>query len=151
MLGDKWETWLPHIGSILSRDDVIVYVGQRGRGGGGEGGEGSPIERKSLRPYLVVSAPSAGVSNIREAKNVLLQVRNDERMRKIHLFSGGPFPPSVYQGRHQRHSRDKIYQAFPLRFAYCKQSKKKKWTVGRPGNEATSSPQTQWAGPNTPR
>ena len=40
-----------------------------------KGGEGSPIERTSLKPYLVVSAPSTGVSNLHKAKNVLLLVQ----------------------------------------------------------------------------
>ena len=39
------------------------------------GGEGSMIERTSLRPYLVVSAPSAGVLNVHEAKNIPLESR----------------------------------------------------------------------------
>ena len=52
-------------------------------------GEGSPIKRTSLRPYLVVSAPSARVLNVCEAKNVLLQVRNEERMHEMHSFDGG--------------------------------------------------------------
>ena len=40
----------------------------RQRAGGGD----FPIEKMGLRPYLVVSARSAGVSNVRKAKNVLL-------------------------------------------------------------------------------
>ena len=63
------------------------------------GGEGSMIERTSLRPYLVVSAPSAGVSNVHKVKNVSLQVRNEERVLEI-----------------RRHSHDKIHQTFPLRY-----------------------------------
>ena len=37
----------------------------------------------SLRSYLVVSAPSAGVLNIHEAKNVPLLVQNEERVCKM--------------------------------------------------------------------
>ena len=40
----------------------------------------------SLRPYLVVSAPSAGVSNVCEAKNVPLLVQNEEQIREMHSF-----------------------------------------------------------------
>ena len=50
----------------------------------------------SLRPYLVVSAPSAGVSNIRKAKNVPLLF---ERVREMRSIDRGPLPPSVYLGR----------------------------------------------------
>ena len=32
---------------------------------------GPPSKKTSLRPYLVVSVPSAGVSNVCEAKNIL--------------------------------------------------------------------------------
>ena len=45
-------------------------------------------------------------------------------------FDGG----SLHLDRHWRHSRDKWYQAFPLRF--CILQAIKNWTVGRPGNEA---------------
>ena len=38
-------------------------------------GEGSSIKRATLQPYLVVSAPSAGVSNV-----VLFTIQNKERM-----------------------------------------------------------------------
>ena len=50
-------------------------------------------------------------------------------------LDGGPLPPSVYLGRHWRHSHDKCSQAFPLHF--CTLQAIKNWTVGRPGNEAT--------------
>lgn len=53
------------------------------------GGEGSPIEKTSLRPFLVVSAPSAEVSNVHEAKNVLLLVQNEEHVHKHMDY----FPP----------------------------------------------------------
>ena len=43
------------------KNDVIVYLG-RLRGGG--------IEKTSLRAYLVLSAPTAEVLNVHEAKNV---------------------------------------------------------------------------------
>ena len=61
----------------------------------------------SLKPYLVVSTPSAGLSNVHKVKNVPLQVRNEEHMHKI-----------------------RIYQAFPFRF--CILQAIKNWTVGRP-------------------
>ena len=54
------------------------------------GGEGSPIERTSLRTYVVVSASSAGVWNVREAKNMSLLVQNEECMCKMHLSIQGP-------------------------------------------------------------
>ena len=51
-------------------------------------------------PYLVVSAPSAGVSNVREAKNVLLLAQNEECVHEMCSFDRGSIPPSVYLGRH---------------------------------------------------
>ena len=52
----------------------------------------------------------------------------------------GTLPHSVYIGRHWRHSRDKTDQAFPLRFCILKAIKN--WTVGRPGNKATTEAHT---------
>ena len=89
----------------------------------------------SLRPYLVVSAPSGRVSTIREVKIILLQVRNEECMCETRSFNGEPLPPSVYLGRHWGHSCDKIYQPFRLHFWILQVIKN--WTVGSPGNEAT--------------
>ena len=54
-------------------------------------------------------------------------------MLSSHCILPSPLSPSVYLGRHWRHSRDKIYQPFPSIFAYCKRSKT--GLVGRPGNE----------------
>ena len=54
------------------------------------GEEGSPIEQASLRPHLVVSAPSAGSINVCEVKNILLLVRNEEC---VHEMIGDPCPP----------------------------------------------------------
>ena len=54
-------------------NDIGVYLRrQRGRS--------PPIKITTLRPYLVVSALSAGVSNVCEAKNVQLLVQNVECM-----------------------------------------------------------------------
>ena len=75
-------------------NDVSVYIGRQRKWG-----EGSLIERTSLRPFLVLSVPSAGVSNIHQVKNTLLLVRNEECMREMHPFDRGPFPP-LSKGRH---------------------------------------------------
>ena len=53
------------------------------------------IERTRLRPYLVASAPTAGVLNVREAKNVPLPNQNEERVREIRSFDREPISPSV--------------------------------------------------------
>ena len=47
----------------------------------------------SLRSYLVVSAPNGGVSNVCKAKNVPLQVRNEEHVCEMHSLDGHPSPP----------------------------------------------------------
>ena len=65
-------------------DIVCTEIDEWGKGGGGGGGRGrrqNPLSnKKHLRPYLVASAPSAGVSNISKVKNVPLLVQNEERV-----------------------------------------------------------------------
>ena len=51
---------------------------------------GVPIDKTSLKPYLVVSVPSAGVSNVCEATNVLLLVQNEECVHKMCSFNQEP-------------------------------------------------------------
>ena len=48
--------------------------------------------KMSLRPYLVVSAPSAGVLNVHKAKNVPLLVQNEDCVREMRFFDRGPLP-----------------------------------------------------------
>ena len=59
------------------------------------------MERTSLRPFLVASAPNAAVSNVCEARNVPLLVQNK---KKTHVqnafFQSGLLSPSVYLVRH---------------------------------------------------
>ena len=57
-------------------NEVSVYLGR-------QRGEGSPIKRTSLRPFHVIPVPSAEVSNVCEAKNLLLLVLNEEHVHKI--------------------------------------------------------------------
>ena len=74
-----------------------------------------PDQKNELfRPYLVVSAPSAGVSNVCEGKNVLLLLQNREHVCEMCSFD---------------HSCDKMDQAFPLRFC-IPQVVKKTWERG---------------------
>ena len=101
-------------------NDISVYLGR-------QRGEGSPIEKLSLRPYLVVSAPSAGVSNVCEVKNVPLLVQNEEHMHECVLSIRDPHLPRQVKC----HSCDKMDQAFP--FCFCILQAIKNWTVGRPG------------------
>ena len=88
------------------------------------GGEGSQIERTSLRPFHVISVPSTGVLTARKAKKTFV-LGSKQRMcaRNVFFRSGTQFSHSVYSGRHCRHSHDKMDQALPLVFAYCKRSK----------------------------
>ena len=53
-------------------------------------------------------------------------------------FQSGTTPCFVYLGRHWRHSRDKMDQAFPLHFYVLQVFKN--WTVGRPGNKTAMCP-----------
>ena len=81
-------------------------------------------QRTSLRPYLVVSATSAGVSNIHDAKNVPLLVQNEERVHEMHSFDGGsPPPPLSTQADTDIIHVIKWTRPLPSVFAYCQQSK----------------------------
>ena len=51
---------------------------------------GVPLPKNEL-----VSAPSAGVSNVRITKSVLLLVQNEERLREMRPFVLGPLPPPL--------------------------------------------------------
>ena len=82
--------------------------------------EGSLIEKTSFRPYLVVSAPSTGASNVLEAKNIPLLFQNEEHMCEVRSFDQGPLPPSVYLGRQNIIHVIKWTKPSPSVFAYCK-------------------------------
>ena len=66
-------------GPFCHLNDVSVYLGR-------QRGEGSPIERVSLRPYLVDSAQSTGVSNVHKVTNVPVLIQNEECLSKMHSF-----------------------------------------------------------------
>ena len=57
-------------------NDISVYLGGQRR-------RGVPHRKNELEAYLIVSAPSAGVSNVCEVKNIPLLVRNKEWMCKM--------------------------------------------------------------------
>ena len=84
-----------------------------------------------LKPCLVVSAPSAGVSNVREVKNVQLLFQREVRVREMDSFDQGPLLPSAYLGR-QNVIHVIIWTGLPPLFLQAI----KNWMVGRPGNEA---------------
>jgi len=78
-------------GPFYHMDDISVYLGRRV--------EGSPIKSWNMRPYLVVSVPSAGALNNREVKNIPLLAQNEESAKCI-PSNRDPSPPSLYLGRH---------------------------------------------------
>ena len=86
--------------------------------------------RTSLRLYLVVSAPSAGVSNVHKVKNV---VQNEECVREMRSFDQGPLPSSL-STKVDTHVIDMIKWTRPSPSIYAIIN----WTVGRSGNETTS-------------
>ena len=98
------------------------------------GREGSLIKKTSLKSFLVVSAPSAGVSNVCEAKNIPLLFENKEHVREIPSLDGDP-PPLDTDVNHVI----KWTRPSPSVFAYYNRSKN--WTVGRPGNETRPTQQ----------
>ena len=55
-----------------------------------KGWDRSSIERTSLRPYLVVSAPSAGVPTIHKANYVPFLVQTKESVHKVLLSDLSP-------------------------------------------------------------
>ena len=64
--------------------DISVYLG-RYKGGG------VPHRRTRLRSFLVVSVPSTGDSNICKAKNIPLQIQNEQHtLIKCVLLIGDP-------------------------------------------------------------
>ena len=115
-------------GPFYHVNDVLSTRGRQ-RGGGVPNG---------FRPYLVVSATSTGITpdlNIREVKNIPLLFQNEECVCEMRSFDqGGPLPPSVYLGRHWRHSHEKMDQAFPLCFLHTASDQKldggKAWERG---------------------
>ena len=94
---DRVDQLLRRVGDFVTIDiQFLIACGIVCKNGGGQGrpgpfdhvndiglrgGKGFHIKR-SLRPYLVVSAPSVGVSNGHGAKNVPLPVQNEGRVRK---------------------------------------------------------------------
>ena len=77
---------------IYHVNDVSVYLGYGYRQrGGGVPHQKNELEAR-LRPYLVVSAPTAGVANVLEAKNIMFLIQNEKHMRKMHSFNGRPSP-----------------------------------------------------------
>ena len=74
--------------------DHLQYVKMKGEGlvhfitsvSIDRGGEGFPIKGMSLKPFLVVSIPSTGVSNIHKVTNVPLLVQDKEHVHKMHSF-----------------------------------------------------------------
>ena len=121
-------------GIIYHVNDVSVYLGRQ-RGGG------VPRRKNELEAWSCSFCPYARVSNICQVKSVPILVKNKQRVHEMRPFDQWPLPPSVYLGRHWRPSRDKSYQAFPLRI--CILQAIKNWTVGRPGNEASTATLSQ--------
>ena len=99
--------------------------------------EGSLIERTSLRLYLAVSAPSTRVSNVREVKKCIAP--GSKRTTRMQNVSFRSETPSVYLGRHWHDTCEKMDQAFPSVFTYCKQSKTGLWEGLGTRNEATQN------------
>ena len=104
-------------------NDVSVYLG----GQGDE--EGCLIKRACFVYVLFVlnqewyifclqtfKTPALGKETTRKGLNIVLSIGTP------------PPPPSVYLGRHWRHSCKKMDQAFPsFYYVYCKQSKTGRW------------------------
>ena len=74
-------------------------------------GRGSLFEKRSLRPYLVVSAPPTGVLNIQSAPSTGV-LNNLPHPLEFWTFNQRPLP-LVYLCRHWYHPHDKMDQGLP--------------------------------------
>ena len=72
-------------GPFYHVNDISVYLGR-------QRGEGSPVEETSLRPYLVVSVQSAGVSNVHKVKAYHFWFKTKNACTKCILSIGNPSP-----------------------------------------------------------
>ena len=89
---------------------------------------GPPLKEQAWGFFLVISAPSAGVSNVCKARNIPLLVQKDELVCEMRSLNGGALPQSVYLGRHWHRLQNEMDQAFPFCFCiYCKWSKTGWW------------------------
>ena len=95
----------------------------------------SPIERMSLRPYLVASAPSAEVLNIRKANKVPTP-GSKWRMHVQNAFFWSETPSHLCLSLMSL--CDKMDQAFPL--CFCMLQAIKNLMGGMPGNKANVTP-----------
>ena len=105
----KWrgKSW-----SILSREWISVYLDRQRWGG-------IPDWKNNL---FVVS-----VMNVPEAKNVPLLIQSKEHTREICFLDQRPLLPSIYLGRYQCHSRDKMDHAFSFHFCILQVIKTGHW------------------------
>ena len=124
-------------GILYHVNEVSVYLGRQ-RGGG------IPHRKNAFCTHAFCFEPEAIRFSLHERSKLqrLGQKLRDKTSssHQARSFDGGiltPFCLYTYIGKHWHHSRDKTYQAFPLRF--CILQAIKNWTVGRPGNEASFS------------
>ena len=125
---------LHNIHAFYQMNDISVYLGWQ-RGGGGHQSKEQISHTRSL--FWTTSGMFFALQMF---EALALGAETCKIRLQAHSFDGGPLPPSVYLGRHWRHSCDKMDQAFPL--CFCTLQAIKNWMVRRPGNEAMSS--VQW-------
>ena len=125
MRKQKEKTW-----SILSCEWHQCLPGKT------EGGEGSLVERMHFTHAFFILNQEGCVFFLCLANtwNSSAWDRNYKKRPQARSFNWGRFPPSVYLGRHWRHSCDKMDQAFPLHFCTLQVTRNR--MVGRPGNKA---------------
>ena len=103
-------------------NDVNVYWG---RWGGGV-----PNQKNAFHTPILHFEPGVVRFSL-NAQNSSAWDRNHKKRPQGCSFNGGPLsPPPLYLGRHWRQSHDKMDQASPLSFKYCKRSKTGPWEQG---------------------
>ena len=126
--------WCPNSGHLFSvRSNIASFPGLPQRGGG------SPIERMPLA-HMFFILNQAGAVRLLLCRCSRFQHLGQKLQDKASssFFQWGTSPSlSTYNGRHWRHWRDKLDQAFPL--CFCMLQVIKYWVVERPGNEARSN------------
>ena len=120
-------------GIIYHVNDVSVYLGRQ-RGGG------VPRRKNELEAWSCSFCPKRwSFEHSWSERRTALGSKQKTHARNASFRS--VTPPPVCLHRHWHHSCDKWYQAFPLRF--CILQAIKNWTVGRPGNEASTATLSQ--------
>ena len=121
---DHLQKWRRRPGPFYHMNDISVYLGRQR--------EGPPLEELLFAHTFLCFEPEVVCFSLHEHSKL------QHLGQKLHdKASSSPQACSFFWLVDWCHSRDKIYQVFPLRFCILQASIN--WTVGRPGNGASTS------------